>query len=173
MQISVQMQGAKELTRALAMAETKLGNLGPVMRTIADQQFKSTMQNFRSESFAGESWPKLAESTAQRFVTGTPGQQRKKKRGKGMTKRKGKRRGHAHMLVNTGQLKGKIHQSHSKLEARVESGTPWAFVHNFGAPMKHFQMPQRQFMGITPEDEADHMKAINFFIDREVFSGIH
>lgn len=146
-----------------------LDDTAPLMRTIANEQLRSTQRNFEEESFDGQSWPELAPATTRAFITGTPGKRapRRKKRGKGWTKERGKRRGKEKILHPTGQhLLQKIHQSHTKDEARVSCGTPWAFVHNFGAPMQDFQMPQRTFMGITDKDEQNIVLAADFHVSR-------
>lgn len=175
MLISVQMEGGERLERGLAEAMGKLQSLEPVMRTIANAQYKSTVKNFDTQSFEGASWPKLAKSTAMAFVTGTPGKRapRKKKRGEGMTKGTGRRRGEGHMLRATGgqHLFMNVHPSHTNVEARVQAATPWAFVHNFGAPMAHFTMPRRTFMGITSEDTNTHLQTVRGAVE-EAFRGL-
>lgn len=142
------------------------------MRTLANQQFRSTVRNFQRESFDGRKWPRLAESTAQRFITGTPGKRasRKRKDGKGYTKERGKRRGYENMLRPTGRhLLQTIHQSHTDEEARVFTANPWAFVHNFGAPMKQgWQMPRRTFLGFSQEDYRDIAARCQDYLDKSV-----
>lgn len=175
MLISVQMEGGERLERGLADAMGKLQSLEPVMRTIADAQLASTQQNFRDESFGGERWPRLAESTARAFITGTPGKRapHRKKSGTGFTKGSGKRRGYDNMLRPKGtHLYQKLHQSNTNVEARVSVATPWAWVHNLGPPLAHFTMPRRTFMGITPHDNVTHLLAVERFVEQEVFRGL-
>lgn len=148
-----------EVRRALEQAVSVLNDTESMMRTLANAQYKSTVENFKTESFGGEAWPPLADSTADAFITGTPGARAGKvTRGKTGKMRyraeKGKRRGYDNILRPTGKhIFQTISPSHSKDEARVTCACPWAFVHNFGAPMAHFQMPRRTFMGITDQDE--------------------
>lgn len=170
MQVSLQVDNA-QVRRALDRAARATGNLGGLMRTLANQQYRSTVRNFQEESFDGQPWPRLAPSTAQRFITGTPGKRasRKRKDGKGMTRERGRRRGYENMLRPTGRhIFESIHQSHTEDEARVVSTNPWAFVHNFGAPMQHFQMPRRTFMGISQQDRRDIVARCREYLEKVV-----
>ena len=158
MQISGHVEDA-QVRQALDRAARATGNLGGLMRTLANQQFRSTVRNFQEESFDGRPWPGLADSTAERFITGRPGRRasRKRKDGKGYTAERGRRRGYDNILHPTGRhLLQTIHQSHTEDEARVFTANPWAFVHNFGAPMKQgWRMPRRTFMDFSAQDRRD------------------
>lgn len=69
-------------------------------------------------------------------------------------------RGGANILHPTGRhLMQRIHQSSTDDEARVACGTPWAWVHNFGARLRSAVIPQRTFMGITDADIENIIKA--------------
>jgi len=218
------------LTRAARAA----GETEPLMRTLANQQFRSTLRNFQKEAFGEDAWPKLQESTMRRHLYSqdelvanyavklrrftvkvrVPGVNRRTGRptaGRLMAKRDrrgrivketrrattaevdayrsrtakafagtpgtssisgvGRRRGGANILHPTGRhLMQTLYQSHTIDEARVATPNPWAFVHNFGAPMPHYQMPRRTFLGFTEEDHADIVAACQRYLDKSVLA---
>lgn len=161
----------RQVQAALTRALREVGNPSGLMRTLANQQYRSTVENFEAESFDGRHWPALKPRTAAQFLTGTPGQRASRARagGRGRTKERGKRRGYANMLRPNGKLIfQRIHQRHTQTEAIVEVANPWAFVHNFGAPMKHFRMPRRQFLGFSRQDLANIVEAAKRWMIRSV-----
>ncbi len=153
---------------ALRRAAAGLGNLGGLMRTLANQQFRSTLRNFQTESFDGVKWRRLADSTANRkLVPGGP--RRRRSRTSDVVRGRGQLRGGANILHPSGRhLMMTIHQSHTSEEARVSTPNPWAFVHNFGAPLPHFQMPRRTFMGFSEQDNRDILTACHDYLRRSV-----
>lgn len=142
----------RQVQRALDRAMQALDNPRRLMRTLANQQYGSTVRNFESESFDGESWPRLKDSTARAKIAGTR-----------------RRRGYANILRPTGRhIFQRIFQAHNETQARVYCDNPWAFVHNFGAPMPHFVMPKRTFLGFTAEDLRNIVRACRAYIVRSV-----
>ena len=137
-----------------------------LMRRLADRQLESTVRNFEAESFDGTPWKPLAKSTAQAFITGTPGRRasRKRKSGKGRTKERGQRRGYANILHPNGRhIRNKLGTEVHADESQVFCAQSWAFVHNEGLRMKHFIMPQRTFLGISKQDEVEIEALLNDF----------
>ena len=198
MLIEVEVQD-KEVLGALASAQSALRNRGPLFRTLANLQFRSTMRNFDSESFDGRKWPPLAHSTALAFMRSQKSRirgyaeggksladvqsyaQRVFAAGRGhttgsqlKTKGLGARRGYQNILHPTGQLiRQKTHQSSTNEEARVSCGTSWAWVHNFGAPLQHFTMPRRTFLGVSQADNRAIIGAVEWHIGEAFRRGAH
>jgi len=148
--INVQLRGDKRIREALRHAEGKLSDMGGLMRSLANLQYQSTVRNFEKESFDGEKWPELAESTQHSMIT------------------EGSERGAANILRPTGRhIFQRISQSSTRDEARVKCNQGWAFAHNFGIPMPQgWQMPQRTFLGISDEDEESIANAIDAYVER-------
>jgi len=172
----------RETRRVLDRAMKAVADPKDLMRTLADQQYRSTVDNFKSESFDGGPWPALKPATAQAFITGKQTRGFVKTaggRGAAITlltpktekqrKRTGKRRGYDNMLRPNGKLIfQRIHQRHTSTEARVECSNPWAFVHNYGARMSRMTMPRRTFLGFSRKDLADIRAACEWWVKRSV-----
>ncbi len=136
----ISMRGGTKVARGLKKIGARLSNPLPLMRTIATYQLRSTQLNFRTESFDGTAWPALAEVTTQAKITARH------------------RRGRRKKLRPTGKhLYQRLSSEASKQHAAVKCAQGWAWVHNYGAPLRHGRllMPQRQFMGITKKDREE------------------
>ncbi len=151
-QISMTVEGMPELKRLLSKAAWQLKNMTPVMRTIANAQYKSTVKNFRDEAFGVvDKWPELKKATQERRIT------------------KKHRRGAKNMLRPTGKhIFMRLHQSFSATEARVACTNWWAFVHNLGAPLRAFKMPRRTFLGIHKQDELQIVKIMERYLKKAI-----
>ncbi len=164
MNIDVRIQD-RQVQAALNRALRAVGNPSSLMRTLANQQYRSTVENFQSEEFNGQPWPELSPETAQRFITGTPGS----RSGRGRRRDRGHRRGYDNMLRPTGlHIFQRLFQRHTSHTAEVWCDNPWAFVHNFGAQLRRFKMPQRQFLGFSREDLESIVRACKWWIQRSV-----
>lgn len=168
----------RQVRNALNRAMRALENPTSLMRTLANQQYASTVKNFQQESFDGQPWPALQPETAQAFITGRKTRglvERAGGKGAAITlltpntgrrrKRVGKRRGYDNMLRPTGKLIfQRLHQQHTRTQAIIACANPWAFVHNFGVA----GMPRRTFLGFSAADRRAIREAAEWWIKRSV-----
>lgn len=156
----------RQVQAALNRAMRALENPTSLMRTLANQQYASTVRNFQQESFDWQPWPALQPETARAFITGTPGKRAARLGARGKrTQEHGKRRGYANMLRPTGKLIfQRIHQRHTKTQAIIACANPWAFVHNFGM----IGLPRRTFLGFSAADVRAIREAAEWWLRRSV-----
>lgn len=153
----------REAQQMLNVAASALQNTRPLMRTLAHQQYRSTMQNFATQSFDGEAWRPLAMSTQKAVHPAFRGGRAKRKR----------RRGSRNILHPTGaNLKQPTTFTFDEERASVRCATFWAFVHNFGVTVRPrgraVRIPRRTFLAISRADYANIAKVAYEYIRRAV-----
>jgi phage virion morphogenesis protein len=156
MELNVQVRD--EAVRAwLRQATIELGPAGMrrLFRTLANQQLASTLENFEQQSFDGEPWEPLAESTQQvPYVGGA--------------------RGAENILHPTGtHILQTISSEHTDVYARIFTPCPWAHVHNEGADLEgtafgDITIPQRTFLGLSEADVDAIEEAVEWHLEQAI-----
>jgi phage gpG-like protein len=161
MPMTVQFDDA-EVQRVLQAAANMAQYPEALMGTVSNVMLRETQRTFREQAFDGSPWAPLAESMQQARWPGEVAGRRG-----GPRKPVNKRRGTQSILHPTGKhLLQTLHQSHTDNESRVGTPTFWAFVHNFGAPLQHFTMPRRTFLGFSRRLVEDIGKAAQSYLER-------
>ena len=140
--IEIHLSNAEQITATLDNAAAGISNLTPLMRALAGTMYYAVMLNF--DAGGRPAWLGL------RYRVGVP-------------------------LNDTGHLRGSINQAFDQDSARVGTNCIYAAIHNFGGVIrpkkarwlyiplaggggrrvKSVTIPQREFLTLTPQDEAD------------------
>ncbi len=148
--IEVKINNADEVIAAIEKADTGISNRTPLMRTIAGTMYSAVMQNF--DASGRPAWLGL------KYRVGKP-------------------------LEDTGQLRGSISQHYDNESAVVGTNCIYAAIHNFGGTIKpkkaknlfipliggggrkvkSVDIPQREFLKLTPQDEEDIIEDVQAY----------
>ncbi|MCF2910790.1 phage virion morphogenesis protein [Pseudoalteromonas sp. DL2-H2.2] len=145
--ISVLTQG--DAAQVLAEIADKFNDLSDPMNEIAAIMEGATEDAFAEERspVTGEAWPALSEN----YLKNNP-----------------KRVGGQMLQVSAGGLAASIAADSGKLWAEIGSNKPYAAIHNFGglpdmAPGPA-AIPQREYLGVSQEDESDILAVLESFL---------
>lgn len=128
--------GLRKLSAAIA-------NPAPAMKLLATTAHREVVRQYRSQKDPqNRPWTPLAASTIKR--------------------RRNMRKSAVRILIDTGRLVNSITHEASAREARVGTNTRYAPFHNFGTR----RMPQREFMGLTPEAMERTVDRLNEYVAR-------
>lgn len=123
----------------------ELNNPGPALKITGQLAVRAVQRNFAAQRDPqGKPWARLSAATIER--------------------RRNKKKSSIRILIDTGRLRNSINYQSDSKEARVGTNVLYAPFHNFGTR----RMPQREFMGVTSEDETGIVNALNAYVKRVV-----
>jgi len=157
------LEGGERLLDWLDRADAELGDTRGLYRTLGNVIVRDSQQAFRMQGWHGKRWAALSPATEEAGIAFGPSK---------------RRRGSGNILHPTGvHLLGTI----GILElrngyVRVGTPTPWAHVHNAGATLHGtafgtITIPERRFIGLDDTNLAQLMKAVEFWLRRDVLQG--